>query len=332
MNKKLLAVSAGVALSTLTVAPALAYDIDSVYWDMSSYSLDEVEDNSSNLNDAYGLDDTSFTMSLHGDTTTDTFGCDPGDTDTTELDGDVLVACDETYDSAITGLQWTGSNKVFSGDFDGLLARQVVTVTNTSNAAIVIDYEYHVDSEECDSGDGNIGTQSGDLTTETSDQWLACNNDNDALEGVAYGVNQSVTGNQSFYDGATVLDDAIGESGADDIYMWNADGLSIAAGQTVNFVYFYRSTGAAEHGSSATGAETDAVFNAFMSDNFDDVTALLADTRLFEDVTGPVANWEEVDAPQALAETGVDASGIALGGALALAAGTAVAIRRRRRA
>lgn len=332
MNKKFIAASAGLMLAAFTAMPAAAVTVNDIDWNLSAYSLDMVNDNSG-TNDAYGLDDTSFAIALHGENASDEYSCD-AETTSTELDNDYSVVCDEVTASTVAGLEWTGSTKIFAdGDLNGAVARQVVSVTNTTNSDIVIDYEYHVDTEECDSGDGTVGTQSGDDTAETIDQWLACSNDNDGLEGIAYGVNQTATDFSVFSDPAATAADFIGPDGTDDAYMWNNEGLTIGAGDTVNFVYFYRSIGAEEHGSSVAGAETDAEFNAFMAANFDDADALVADSRLFEGIEGGAVNWVAVPVEEeALAETGVDASGIALGGAFALAAGAIAMLRRRARA
>lgn len=337
MNKKFTAAGAGIALAVFAALPASATSVtvDGIDWSFGSYSLDAAGGGGNLVNGARGLDDTSFTMTLHGGDNAlyDTYSCN-SETTTTQGDGDVDVTCDSSSTATVTGLTWVGSSTVFSGDFAGEVARQVFTVTNETSSAIVVDYEYHVDTEECNNGDGMVGTQSGDLTSETVDQWLACNNDNDTIEAIAYGVGQNATDTSLLDDPAAVATDFLDSEVADDLFFWNAEGLSIAAGETVNFVYFYRAVGGTEHGATAEGAESDDTYNTFMSTHFDDTAALLEDSRLFENVEGTVVNWVAAAEPEIpLAETGVDATGIALGGIAALVAGVGIyAVRRRARA
>jgi len=107
--------------------------------------------------------------------------------------------------------------------------------------------------------------------------------------------------------------------------------VTIPAGTSINFVYFYSSVGAADDGSTGAGALTDAEFNTVSSDLFGVPGTLLANTRLFEGITGGAYNWGSAPYDD-LADTGVDASAIALGGTLALVAGAGVYAVRRRRA
>ena len=327
MNKKVIAVAAGISLAALSISPANAVLVNNVDWSVDSGNMDEVDDT---YYDAYGLDDSGFRISLNDAGVFDTFSCDATDTTTTEPDGDYLTSCDAFQNSDVAGIQWKGSIKIFAGVYNGLLARQVVTLKNTTTASIVIDYEYHVDTEEAQDY-GTTGTPDGDRILEDGETWWAGDNDNDALEAIAFGTDGYARGDQGNDEGFGFLvgDEIIDEDGTDDFYHWN-DEVTVPAGATVNFVYFYTTVGAADHGSSATGAQTDAALNNAMDALFSVPATLLANTRLMEGIEGGAYNWGTVPTA-ALAETGVDATGIMVGGALALVAGAGVyAVRRRR--
>jgi hypothetical protein len=324
--------------SALSISPANADSItvNDVVWEIYAGYMSRMDDT---FYDAYGLDSSEFLIAPHGVDSFNNFSCDGTETVTTESDSDVIVECDDFEASGVTGIEWTGHVKVFAGAYDGLVARQVITLKNITAADISVDYEYYLDTEECYPSDGGmVGTPDGDLIVETGETWWAGNNNNDALEGIAFGSDGYARGdgaNSAADEGfGIVADDTIIDAdGFDEFYSWNDAGVTVPAGDTINFVYFYSSIGASEHGSSATGAVTDNVFNAEMESNFGDPATVLANTRLMEGIVGGAYNWGATleDDSEELAETGrVDASGIAFGGALALAAGVGVYALRRR--
>jgi len=331
--KKIVTLGAGVTLAAFGSVSANAQDINGVYWDVYPNSLEEVEDNSSAASDAYGLDGSGFSISLHDADSFEDFDCaGAGDTQTVESDGDFLTTCDGFSPSNVTGIEWNGHTKVFDGVYEGLVARQVITLKNTTASDISIDYAYTIDTEECNPG--TIGTEDGDLVVEDGETWWAGLNNNTGLEGIAFGVDGYARGDQGTGDeGFGNLDDSqiIGEAGLDDFYVWNDAGVTIPAGASVNFVYFYSAVGSVDDGSTGSDALTDVEFNTSMSGLFAVPSTLLANSRLFEGIVGGAYNWGTVPENN-LADTGFDASGIALGGALALVAGAGVyAVRRRAR-
>ncbi len=312
-------------------------DVNEVSWSVDSGNIDEVYDT---FYDAYGLDGTAFSISLHDAGSLSGFSCDAQDTETTEPDGDYLTSCDSFQDSHVAGIQWKGSVKIFEGDYSGLIARQVVSLKNTTSADIVIDYEYYVDTEETYITDnlgagGTTGTPDGDLIVEAGETWWAGSNENQALEGIAFGTDGYARGDGNDLaadEGFGILadDTIIDAEGIDEFYSWNDAGVTVPAGATINFVYFYTVVGAADHGSSATGAETDATLNLAMHSLFGVPATLMANARLMEGIEGGAYNWGTIP-PVDLADTGVDATGIMVGGALALIAGAGIfAVRRRR--
>lgn len=343
--KKIVAILAGAAIAGFAALPASAATVNGVGWSAGADYIDEVEDT---YYDSYGLDGTYFNISLAGESSWSSWTCGT-ETETTEIDDDVRISCDEPQVDLIPGIDADGEVKIFAGDYAGLVARQVISLTNTTGTDIVIDYEYSIDLEECyymASDAGTIGTPDGDLILEDGEIWYSCANDNDATESVAFGVNgfargdMTADGGDITVEGTSTVDEGFGvtadeniisEVGPDEFYVWNQN-VTVPAGETITFVYFYRSIGATDHGAIEPGAESDASILAFMDDTFGTIDGVTGNTRLWEDLDSAY-NWEDNSASQNnLADTGADASGIALGGALALAAGVAVAIRRRARA
>ena len=333
MFKNSLAITTGVVLASLSISPANAVVVNGVTWEITASSMDEAYAGDFA---SYGLDGTAFNILPHGVGTFYEFDC--SGTETTEPDGDVIRDCGAFIASGLTGIEWTGHVKVFGGDGGGTVARQVISLKNTTAADIVIDYEYYLNTEETYDdgyGEGTTGTPDGDLIVEAGETWWAGDNDNDALEGIAFGTDGYARGdggdNAADEGFGVVADDTlIDEGGFDEFYSWNDAGVTIPAGATINFVYFYASVGAADHGSTAPLAYTDAQFNMGMA-LFTNPATVLTDPRLMEGIVGGAYNWRTVP-PAVLAETGVDASGIAIGGALALVAGAGVYAVRRRRA
>ena len=336
MTKKIMAIGAGIALAAFSINPANAdsYTVNDVDWDIYSDDMSEMDDTYYN---AYGLDGTDFNISLHGANDLSNFSCTGADVFTTEADGDVLANCNGFQDSHVTGIQWTGHVKVFAGDAAGLVAREVVSLKNTTAADIVIDYEYYLDTEEAydTSPGGTTGTPDGDLIVEAGETWWAGYNENFALEGIAFGTDgyaRGDGGDDSVDEGFGILaaDTIIDAEGLDEFYSWNDAGVIVPAGETINFVYFYSSVGASDHGSDTEGDVTDVEFNGTLAGLFGTPATVLANTRLMEGIVGGAYNWGTRS--ESLADTGVDATGIAIGGALALVAGAGVYAVRRRRA
>lgn len=351
MSKKLIALLAGGALTAFAALPANAEYINDIYWNIEEGNLDSVDDDL--YFDSYGLDESSFDVSLAGVDDFYTFDCsDAGST--TELDDDVIYACEGFEDSGIEGIQWDGHVKVFAGAFNGLVARQVVSLKNVSAEDISVDYEYKLDTEECYytsyQNAGTIGTPDGDTTLEDGEIWYVCGNENYASEAIAFGTDGFARGDYRPADGdldngmieedgestddegfgVTADENIIDVVGPDEFYVWNED-VTISAGETITFVYFYRSVGSVESGSPAEGAETNDETLSYMDEVFGSVDAVTGNERLFEDIDSAY-NWGAVAEEESLADTGVDASGIALGGLAVLAAGVAVVARRRVRA
>jgi LPXTG-motif cell wall-anchored protein len=327
MNKNVIAVAAGLSLAALGISPANAATVNNVSWSVDSGNMSGVTDT---YYDARGLDDSGFSISLKDADAFNTFSCDVSDTETTEPDGDFLTSCDAFQNSDVAGIQWKGSIKIFAGDYNGLLARQVVSLKNTTTSSIVIDYAYYIDTEEANDY-GTTGTPDGDRILEDGETWWVGANDNDALEGIAFGTDGYARGDGGADEGFGYLvgDEIIDEDGTDDFYHWNSD-VTVPAGATINFVYFYTTVGATEHGSTGTGAQTDATLNLAMHSLFTLPATILANARLMEGIEGGAYNWGTVP-PVELAATGVDATSIMVGGALALVAGAGVyAVRRRR--
>jgi LPXTG-motif cell wall-anchored protein len=346
MIKKALAAGTGIVFSLLSISPANAasFTVNDIEWAINAGRMVMVWDSRYDVGGpdntgAYGLDSSRFQIYPHGVETPYEFVCEG--TTITEADSDVIADCGAFSASGVAGIEWTGNVKVFAGDYLGLFARQVVSLKNTTASDIAIDYEVRFDLDEClpitltlgGSDGGTIGTPDGDLLLEAGETWWAGGNNNRALEGVAFGNDGYARGDLGVNDGFGVLadDTVIGEDGTDTLYLWNNSGVTVPAGETINFVYFYSSIGGVEQGSRDGAGMTNAEFNAQAAALFGSPATVLANTRLMEGIVGGAYNWGTSPAP-ALAETGVDASGIAIGGALALVAGAGVYAVRRRRA
>lgn len=342
MKKKLLTLSAVVAL---VAAPAMSAHgasntINGNDWDVEPYTMNYVEGNDSG---AYGLEGTEFHISEHGLNSFDKYDCLGSFVDETEPDGDWNVACAQAENSNVVGIDWYGSAKVFAGGYGGLVARQVVTLENTTGNDIIIDYWYYLDTEEAAiyaGGRGTVGTPDGDLVVEDGENWFVGSNNNDALEGVFFGSDGFARGDgngDSVDEGFGILaeDTIIDEEGLNEFYVWNDAGVTVPAGESLSFVYFYYSNGALDSGSTAPDAVTDGAFNAQMDSLFGDLNDLLTNPRLTEGLSGAAYNWPRSDDgndDEGLADTGgLDATFIAIGGAVILAAGVGLFASRRNR-
>lgn len=257
-------------------------------------------------------------------------------TDGDDLSIDCLTDWNEPSDPDVS---ITGNIRIYGPDGD--LVRYVLQITNNS-ASDVTDFELETTTDFGSSGDiwgyqnfdaGILGVpadENSDNSAALEDagaNWIVNYDGNDASGSLAWGTS-----------GVVPVDVAVDETSSDTFYT-RSDTFTVAAGETVYFAYFtgWNPQGLLDLGytdgsrfPSQTESEADA----------DSVVALAAE---FNDFTGRltsglpaganVANWGTVPASdEDLAETGVDASGIALGGALALATGVAVVVRRRARA
>ena len=321
MKKKLIAgFAAAAAIVAVTATPAFAnVTVDGTEWSFYGsfdFGVDQFGQEENGVpHGAYSgdgfklvLDDPDFPGNDLN------FDC-AGSTQTTQADGDAILDCDNP--SALLGgdLSWDADITVFSGDYRGIVGRMVYTLTNTTNADLTLDLRFDADTEECDSGSGNIATSSGDLTTAVGDAWLSCNNNNRAIETMAWGNNWMT----SF---------AGGDSGCD-VCEFKNDNFVLAANSSVNLVFFLYSEGSTNNG--ATNGDTDANIIANATSYFDVTT--LGTSRLWEDLT-TAENWDlSSGAPSSedptLPNTGVDASGLLLAAAALIGLGAVIVIRRR---
>lgn len=292
---------------------------------------------------AYGLDGTEFSISLHGENNFDEYECGGAFVDETEPDGDWNLACAQSENSNLVGIDWDGSVKVFSGEFGGLVARQVVTLENITENDIIIDYEYYLDTEETqidfEDANGTVGTPDGDFIVDDGETWWVGANDNAALKAVAFDNDGFARGDGNAFAvdegfGILAADTIIDEEGFDEFYVWNDAGVTIPAGESLSFAYFYFSIGALDSGSTSAVSMTDVAFNAQMNSLFGDSNDRLTNPRLTEGLSGAPYNWGTSDGndDEGLADTGgLDANFIAIGGAVILAAGVGLFASRRNR-
>jgi len=218
----------------------------------------------------------------------------------------------------------TDSSAVIGADIEyrfyaeGDLARATYVLTNDTGSAITFTPSYDEGSSLDNYGEGS--TSDGDQTFEVSDWWLTVYDsgyptvvatwllgapDLLSIESIDEGDSGVVT--EGGYVEATMSD------------------VTIQPGASVQFVFFYAmnvySQGAGAAASAA--AADDAVISGYASGH------LTGRFLRGLDETVPGAN---VHLGAALAETGVDASGIAIGGAMLAAAGIAFVATRRRKA
>lgn len=325
----ILATTAALVFAGSTAAMAADLNVDGTNWSTSTYAfgINQVSNQWDIANRAglkpYGLDSTSFRVSEHAAQNYNNLNCDVESSITTDSDGSMTVGCD-TPASPINGITWTGNIKVFSGVYQGLVGRSTYTVTNIDEVERNLDFNYYVDTEECNGNSGsagNVATSSGDLDATNADHWLLCNNDNQALEGIIWGDHF-----------ATAVDGNDGPTASDEWGFTNDDGTILQPGESKTFVFFYYSVGALDHGNDA--GLTDAAAGTYMVDNF--TPAALKASALWDGVT-EAYNWEAPAAstPKAkkkLANTGSTTNdALATLGLAVLGAGVA-AIRRARSA
>jgi len=327
MKKKILAgVAVAAILSAGAATPAFAVDyfVDGTKWsinDFADFGISQVgypEDTAPY--GAYSGD--KFALRVEDPNSAGSYlqlDCATAATATVDSDGDQFVECNDPVDLFNGDLTWDADLTIFSGDYRGLVGRLTYVLTNASASPLTLDLRYYADTEECSSGAGNIATSSGDLIADTSDSWLLCNNDNDAVEGLVWG-NQWAT---------DVSNDSsqVNPTTCDLCYIDN-NGYALAAGQSVTLVFFVYTEGSTAAG--ATFGASDETLISNITSYFDLNT--LGSSRLWEGLTS-ADNWTVTASSSAeepaLANTGLDVSALVLA-ALALAGLGAVMIVRRR--
>lgn len=274
---------------------------------------------------AYGIDYARLKVQVASTDTYDTFRCLTS-SPITESDSDFVIDCSSGDTDAVANLSWTGSAKIFAGPYQGLVARLQYTVTNTSGSSKSLDFRYEIDDEECMTGaggTGNLSTSDGDTFAATSDHWLTCGNNNSATETTAWG--------NTFASTTTVT----GTSADSGYFAFSSNSVTLAAGESKSYVFFYYSVGSTTRGSSYGLTDAEAVDKA---DEFFNLCNL-GDSRLWEGITD-ADNWDfsqatncesdESAGPEELANTGADSSALAgLAATSLVAMAIAIAVRRR---
>ncbi|MCF8546656.1 MAG: hypothetical protein K9G02_01900 [Microbacteriaceae bacterium] len=323
------ALALALTLGSQTAAhAAYSVTVDGTGWsisDQSSFGLSSVGTNGNWPHGAYGIDYARLKVQVASTGTYDTFRCLTS-SPITEADSDFVIDCSSGDTDAVAGLSWTGSAKIFAGPYQGLVARLQYTVTNTSGSSKTLDFKYEIDDEECNTGvngAGNLSTSNGTTLAMTSDYWLTCGNNDQASETTAWG--------NTFASTMTVT----GTSSDSGYWAFNNENVTLAAGESKNYVFFYYSVGSTTRGNELglTDAETIAKADEFFN------LCNLGDSRLWEGITS-ADNWDfsqaincasdENSGSEGLANTGADSS--ALTGLVAtsiVALTAAVAIRRR---
>ena len=333
MNITKFAVGALVLAITLgsqtTAHAAFSVTVDGTPWsisDESSFGLSSVGTSpDAPPHGAYGIDYARLRVQVASTDSYDTFRC-LSSSPVIEADFDFVTDCSSGEIDSVANLSWTGGAKIFAGPYQGLVARLQYTVTNTSGSSKSLDFSYEINDEECDTGTagaGNLSTSNGTTFATTADYWLTCGNNNNASETTAWG--------NTFASTMTVTGTSL-DSG---YWAFNNTGVTLAAGESKNYVFFYYSVGSTTRGNSygLTDSETIAKADEFFN------LCNLEDSRLWEGITS-ADNWDfsqaincasdENTGPEELANTGADSSaltGIAATSIVALA--IAVAVRRR---
>jgi len=323
MKKFAMIAAATASLLAVSALPANASfdgNIGDVNWSVntsSSWGINQIGE--SNVNNApdgpYALD--GFWLEIEDPTSADDYlslGC-PANPSSFTVDGnDSLISCAD-MDTHVTGLDGTGEIRVFGGDYRNLVARVSYTLTNTTGTDMNRKFDFYFNTEECNNGVGNIATSSGDLPFTAEDTWMLCNNDNQAVEGAAFGPSWTTSID---YSGTNVS--------SDQFNVYNSSVL-IPAGGSVTLVYYVYSIGALDH--DQTFGVTDAAATTFMQNTFDPAT--IGSSHLWVGLDN-AANWNGVGTAGGgndLAETGTEPIGVLALGALFLATGVGIVARRR---
>ncbi len=326
-KKLLIAGAVAVAISVAGATPALALDVEGTPWNYhgaQEFGFEQVGAVQGALPYAAFSGD-GMGLKIEDPQTPGSylwFNCGSPSDETVEDDLDVRIDCNNP-DSYYGGdLTWDGTMTVFAGDLRGIVGRQVYTLTNASSSPLTLNLRYEFDTEECNSGVGNVGTSSGDTAMDDADAWLLCNNNDRALENHVWG-DQFLTSWENNNSLNTIQAD---------VWKIDSDGFALAAGESATLVFFLYSEGALDH--TSTVGDTDANILANATSYFD-VTTMYG-SHLWEDLT-VAANWSvsppapEVAEVPTLANTGTDTFGM-LFAAIALAGVGVLIVARRRSA
>lgn len=318
-----LAVSLGIVLGAGAQAQAsVSPTVDGTSWevsDLSSFGFSRIGYGTAPYG-AYGIDYFRLSVQNANANSWDSLTCG-ANTPTTEADGDYLIDCSSGTSNSVSGLTWTGSAKLFSGPYLGLVGRLEYTLTNPTGSAMTIDARLQVDNEECNNSVGNLTTSSGDQITTTADFWDICGNDNAATELSAWGN-----------DFATSIVTS-GTTSSSGNWQYVNSAVTLNPGASKTYVFFYYGVGSTTRSNANGITDDEAMVTA--SSYFDLCT--IGDSRLWEGLS-TVDNWDLAAASgcddsetEALAETGVSdtvSAGTLAVGFLTLVA--AVVLRRRR--
>lgn len=228
---------------------------------------------------------------------------------------DVIVGCDPMTDRL--GLTIDGEIRFYS---EGDLARQLVTVTNETSAAIDYSWVFYANFDETVYRATSTTPNLGEVYYVNGDLWSYNEHGDGGLNaGIAWGV-----------PGVTSPHQSVADRAAHDLYVWNdADDddtqLTLAAGASLTLAFFFK----LDPTGSIDLAPTRAELAPATANN--DPAVVMAEFARFDgrltrglDVGAVVGNWGTVDsvaeesAPE-LAATGV--SGQSLGLGLGLAGG-----------
>lgn len=241
---------------------------------------------------------------------------DPSTTVEVDEHGDQVYVVTGTYN----GLDVRGELRIYA---EGDVLRWHWTFDNSTNADIN-GTDVEVDNGDSQDNYGDGTTSDGDQVWETGD-WYATMFDhtyNDETE--RSGIATAFVGGNGEIEIDQVEEDDVVTNGSELYLHYNFD---VPAGGTKELVYFL--------------SNSDYTEDTFTDESVDPLVAdfeggVLQGRYARGLVDNDDSNWDviipEPAAEEDLAETGIDASGIALGGALVLAAGAAVVIRRRVRA
>ncbi|MFM2412276.1 MAG: hypothetical protein RLZZ587_609 [Actinomycetota bacterium] len=362
--------AAALAAFTVAPANATSWDGDLValnnfVWDFSfdgeSSNLDEgefVKTASDPLDADYeGVDGASYDA-VYGDTLDSVYfsvwndsgegelfpNCASADKVTDTVTGDIIVTCtpDAGFDLSGDGsdmVDYVTEYRMFNEGDNGAQIRVSMILTNNDDHAIDFGWQLDVSFGECESGLTSTGD--GDDTWELSDGWIDCASDGTWTDaGDIIGAEAPVTFAYGHADAADFVESSSLDDNTipdDNSYLWSdedadSDYSSIAVGETQIFSYF----AATVRGPEAPAAYTTALEQQLATYS-DCAYSDGLGSRLLAGLDATPENWvgggpncELAPAPE-LAETGVDATAGLGFGVLALAAGGALVVARRRR-
>jgi LPXTG-motif cell wall-anchored protein len=231
----------------------------------------------------------------------------------TDANGDQVLTLDGQFTTDSSVLDATAEVRFYA---EGDLMRMTYVLTNNTGAAITFTPVW-IDGSSIDSY-GSGSTSDGDQVWEVSDWWLTAYNSSYPSVVATW-----LFGAPDLLSIETVADSNVLIGG--DRTDFTMSDVTIQPGASTQFVFFYsmRVYNLGGGAAAAAAAADDALISEYASGHL--AGRLLRGL----DETVPGAN---VHLGAALAETGVDASGIAIGGAMLAAAGIAFVATRRRKA